>query len=170
VTKGERLAADLKEANRAFVELVRGLTDEQWRARAANAPGYRYDDPGDELRSAGQVALHTAHQHLIQAEITRAVAKGETPAVAAKPSPVANAEEAGANPEPDRAEVIRLLEANGDAAAEMLRGLTDDELARGMTFRGWTMTAEQLAEQGQIGHVRWHTASIAEALGREAAG
>ena len=33
-----------------------------------------------------------------------------------------------------------------------------------MTFQGWTMTADQVAVQSQIGHVLWHTSSIEEAL------
>jgi hypothetical protein len=68
------------------------------------------------------------------------------------------------NPDPDRERVLALLASNGAAGADMLRGLSDEQLARRMTFRGWTMSAEELAVQVQVGHVRWHIASIRAAL------
>jgi DinB family protein len=163
VTAGERLAVELEDANRRLLELIAGLTAEQWRNPAANAPGWDFGE--DERRTIGQVALHTANQHLVQLEIVRGVAEGRLPL----PGNPSNADEAEANPDPDRPAVIRLLEESCRVAAEGLRELSDAQLARSMTFHGWTMTARQLAEQNQVGHVLWHIASIEAGLRPELA-
>ncbi len=162
--QGTRLAAELDEANRRFIALVHGLTADEWEMRGGNAPGWKFDSGEDEARTIGQIALHTANQHLVQMRIVCAVALGESPAPPGESSPQANAREAAENPHPNKDDVLRLLAENGAAGAAMLRRLTDEDLARRMTFRGWTMSAGQLAAQSQIGHVRWHTASIEEAL------
>jgi len=156
--RGERLAVELEVATRRLVELLEGLSREQWRLGGANAPGWDYGE--DELRTIGQIALHTAHQHLVQMEIAKGAAEGRI-AQLAGPS---NQQEAAANPDPDPKQVIRLLDTNCATAASMLRGLSDEQLDHALTFRGWTMTALELAEQAQIGHVLWHTASIKAAL------
>lgn len=156
-TRGEQLAAELESANAELMGVVRQMTPEQWRLRAANAPGW--DQGEDEARTVGQVALHTAEHHLVQRDIVRGVAEGTLSGPVAPPAP------SGTAAEPDRERVLALLAANAAAGAEMLRCLSDAQLASRMTFRGWTMSAEELAEQVQIGHVRWHLASIRATLG-----
>jgi hypothetical protein len=158
LSQGERLAAELETANRRLLEILGGLTEEEWSAPAANAPGWDYGE--DERRTVAQVALHTANQHLVQLEIVAGVAEGRLPA----PGNPSNEAEAQANPHPGRREVNLLLEENCAAGARLLRGLTDDQLGRSMTFKGWTMTALELAEQNQVGHVLWHTAGIEAGL------
>jgi hypothetical protein len=117
-SRGERLAAELEAANRGRVELLEAVTPEQWRVRGANAPGWDYGE--DERRTVGQVALHTAHQHLVQMEIARGGAEGRIAQVAG--AYASNQEEADENPDPDPRHVLRLLEANCATAAAMLRG------------------------------------------------
>jgi hypothetical protein len=163
-SRGPELAAELEAANRELIELVERLTPAQWRLRGANAPGWDFGE--DEARTVGQIALHSANQHLIQMELVRTIAAGETPGTGRSD---AHSLEAAANPEPDRREVLRLLADNGTAAAAMLRGLSEEQLARRYTFRGWTMSAEELAEQDQVGHVRWHLASIRATIGEHRA-
>jgi hypothetical protein len=158
VNHGRRLAAELEEANRRLLEILAGVSEEEWARPAANAPGW--DQGEDERRTIGQVALHTANQHLGQLEIVAGVAEGRVPA----PGNPTNDAEAQANPDPDRAFVTALLEENCRSGAAGLRRLSDGQLARSLTFHGWTMTALELAEQNQVGHVRWHTASIEAAL------
>ncbi len=68
-TRGRQLAADLEAANADLIELVRGLTPEQWRLRGANAPGWDFGE--DEARTIGQIALHTANHHLVQMAVVR---------------------------------------------------------------------------------------------------
>lgn len=161
---GEELAREFESANARFVELVRGLADEQWVATGANAPGYRFDDLVDEARTIAQIASHVANQHLIQMEIARGVVRRSMAAEPGYASAQANAQEVVMNPSPDRDEVVARLEAHGAVVAEFLLSLTAEQLGRSMTFKGWTMTVEQLVDQGVIGHIRWHTLSIEEAL------
>jgi hypothetical protein len=153
-TRGTELAADLENVNAELIELLRGLAPDRWRLRGANAPGW--DQGEDETRTVAQIALHTAHHHLVQMAIVRGVAEGTLT------GPVATdgAAEGTADPDPDRDQVLELLARNGAAGAAMLRGLSGEQLANRMTFRGWTMSAEELAVQVLVGHVRWHLASI----------
>ena len=152
---GARLAGELEAVNGELMDVVRRLTADRWRLRGANAPGWDHGE--DEERTVGQIALHTANHHLVQAAIVEAVANGRIDTAVQNTD---NAQEAEQNPEPDPAEVLRLLAANGAAGASLLRGLSAEQLASRMTFKGWTMSAEELARQVQIGHVRWHLASI----------
>jgi len=135
VSQGQRLAAELEEANRRLLEILSGVSDEEWAGPAANAPGWDHGE--DERRTVGQVALHTANQHLVQLEIVVGVAEGRMPA----PGNPSNEAEAEANPDPDRAFVSALLEENCRTGAAGLRRLTDGQLARSLSFHGWTMTA-----------------------------
>lgn len=154
---GPELAGRLEAVNRRFLAAIAGLTPEQWRLRGANAPGWDFGE--DEVRSLGQIARHTADHHLVQMEIVFAVAQGRLPAPAEPDGPSGPA--AG---ELDPARVGELLERNCAAAAAMLRRLSAAQLERDLTFRGWTMTARELAEQVLIGHVEWHLASLEATL------
>lgn len=155
---GEDLAERLEAANRDLAALIEGLTDEEWGRHCANAPGWSYGE--DERRTIAQVALHVANQHLVQAEIVAAVGQGRPPAL----SNPGNEEEAAANPAPAKDRVLALLEENCRAGAAVLRALSDEQLGRSTTFRGWTMTARELAEQNQVGHLLWHAAGIRASL------
>jgi hypothetical protein len=154
----ERYADEFAAVNRELIELVEGLSPEEWRQTAANAPGWDFGE--DERRTVGQVALHTANQHLVQLAIVLGIADGRI----AQPGNPSNEEEAQANPEPDRGEVARRLQEHGAAAEAALRALGDDRLGSAVTFKGWTMTCREAIEQLQIGHPRWHLASIRAAL------
>ena len=104
MSRGEELADQLETASGRFIELVASLTEAQWRQQGANAPGYRFESHEDEARTVGQIALHTAHQHLVQMDIVSGIAAGES-FPAPTPSPVRNGEGAAANPDPDRDQV-----------------------------------------------------------------
>jgi hypothetical protein len=154
-----QLAEEFARVNRDLIGLVDGLTSEAWRMTAANAPGWKFGE--DERRTVGQVALHTANQHLVQLAIVLGVANGEV-AQLRHPS---NEAEALENPDPDREDVLRRLRENGEIVYGALAALSAEQLDRALTFKGWTMTCRETIEQLAIGHVRWHLASIRAALG-----
>jgi DinB superfamily len=67
-----------------------------------------------------------------------------------------------------KAETIALLKTGAAAAAAVVRGLTDDQLATsGTVFTdGPLMTAEQLIINGLIGHIDAHVGSIRKTVDR----
>jgi hypothetical protein len=159
VATADQLADRFMRANRELIELIESLPAEAWPLTAANAPGWEFGE--DERRSVGQVAYHTANQHLVQLAIVLGVASGEV----AQLRNQSNEEEALQNPNPDRDEVLRRLRENGDIVGRALAALTAEQLDRAVTFKGWTMTCHETVEQLAIGHVRWHLASIRATLG-----
>lgn len=76
----------------------------------------------------------------------------------------ANARHAAVNPSPDQAATAELIRDNAARAAELIRGLSDEQLARpGQgALSGWT--AEQLIRRVLIGHASWHEGSIRATL------
>src|SRR5690348_11463116 len=56
--RGERLAAQFEEAQRAMIELVESLDGEQWKKTGANYPQRMNEE--DEDRSVGVIAYHVA--------------------------------------------------------------------------------------------------------------
>jgi hypothetical protein len=159
VATAEQLADVFARVNRELIELVERVSSEAWRITAANAPGWELGE--DERRTVGQVALHTANQHLVQLAIVLGVANGEVAQVR-NPS---NEEEARQNPDPDRGEVLRRLRENGEIVYAALAALSAEQLDRAVTFKSWTMTCRETVEQLAIGHVRWHLASIRTTVG-----
>jgi hypothetical protein len=68
-----------------------------------------------------------------------------------------------------KAETIALLEGGAAAAIAVIRGLSDDQLAKsGMVFTGLPpMTVEQLITAGLLNHIDEHFGSIRRTVGRE---
>jgi hypothetical protein len=66
-----------------------------------------------------------------------------------------------------KAETIALLKRGAAAAAAVVRGLHDEQLAKSGTFftDAPPMTAEQLITAGLIGHIDAHVGSIRKAVG-----
>jgi hypothetical protein len=158
VVTAEQLADQFAALNRELIELVEAIPPEAWRVTAANAPEWEFGE--DERRTVGQVALHTANQHLVQLAIVLGVANGE----AAQLRSPSNEEEARQNPDPDRQDVLRRMRENGEIVYAALARLSAEQLDRAVTFKGWTMTCRETVEHLAIGHVRWHMASIRATL------
>jgi predicted component of type VI protein secretion system len=80
----------------------------------------------------------------------------------------ANAEHAKQFAQATRDETLELLRQTAGPAAELIRGLRDEQLARkAMLPLGMEMTAEQIIE-AMIGHVGSHAASIQAAVSQPA--
>lgn len=156
MSRSEALAAELERVNGELVGYLRGLDERQWLTPGVNSPLIRLGDE-DEHRPVGTIAHHVANAYLRSATGLRLMAEGQP---VPRPEPGSAARHAAANAEPDQAETIRLLEELGAQLAGVIRGLTDDELAReASTFMGTTSVAAFI-QRAVIFHPLWHHSSI----------
>jgi DinB superfamily len=155
--RAQALAERFERTNREFIETLQQCTEEQWRAKCAN------DD-----RTVAVVAGHVAGAYTATSGWVQAVASGQPlPPLTHALIDQINAQHAERHPEPDKAETIEQARRNGEAAASMVRGLSDQQLDRaGSTplFGPDPVTAEQLIVGALIGHARGHLRSIQATL------
>jgi uncharacterized damage-inducible protein DinB len=148
MSKGEELAATFEQANGDIIKAVEACPDEKWSAKAA-----------DEERNVSTIAHHVASSHLFIAGRVQSIATGgrlAPPDVDAR-----NAEHAKEHPHPSKEETLALLKDEGAQAAEIIRGLSDDGLERSIEVPGrGQMSAGQVVEAVQIGHVNMHLPSL----------
>ena len=160
MTGGDELADRLRRRYESFADYLSTLRPEHWSIVCGNHPTIRVGDD-DEGRRVGTVAHHVAVALPRQVAFLRAIVSGgEIP----RPSNAFNAEHARANPDPDREGTISLIRRSSAEVAEIVRSLSDEDLARSAeTFAG-EMTASQAVERVLIGHVDWHEDSIKATL------
>lgn len=155
-TQAEALAAEVAGANEALIDAVRQCSDEDWRRHSAS-----------EGRSVGVLAHHVALAYGPIAGMAQAVADGQAPRLPSQDQlDEMNAHHAAEAAHVGREETADLLRRNGTAAATLVRGLSDAQLARTFTgFGGQEWTVAQFIESAVVGHPRQHLASIQDALG-----
>jgi uncharacterized damage-inducible protein DinB len=147
------LAEQFQHANSEFLDLVEGLSDEQWRSPTAG-----------EGWAIGTVAHHVALSHASIARVVQLVATGQPlPPLTMDRINEGNAQHAAQNPNPDRQETLELARSGGATATDVVRGLSDAQLAQTGHLLGRDWTAGEFAAAVLIGHVRGHTDSIKQA-------
>ncbi|HSR23052.1 MAG TPA: DinB family protein [Candidatus Eisenbacteria bacterium] len=156
MSRSEELADQLVAAGDAFVDYVAGLTPEEWQTVAVNHPDVAVG--ADERRPVGVVAHHVGDMLPMLAEIVRRRAAGEE-TVRLTPADIdaINARHAAGNERPDQAETVAMIRDNAIRAADLVRGLTDEQLDRAGPEE---LPAEQVVRRIMIGHFGWHEASI----------
>jgi uncharacterized damage-inducible protein DinB len=153
--RAQTLANQLEQANRDLVHTIEPLSDAQWRAKT----------PGDG-RSVGVVAHHVATSHKSVAGLIGAIAHGHAvPTITMEMIHDGNATHATQYANCTKAETLALLRQNGAAAVASVRGLSETELDRTVTFPMGTMTAAQVVERVLIGHANDHHGTIRRAIG-----
>lgn len=162
MSRSDDLAEEADRAHASLLDVLVGLTPEQWRTPAVNSPDFTLGE--DERRPIGVIAHHVGQFLPVAVERARLVTRGEAPA------PIdfdaVNANHAAANPDPDQQDTIAMLLANAADAATMIRGLTDADLDRVTNVRGREWTAEQFIRLVLIGHATGHEGSIRATLVR----
>jgi uncharacterized damage-inducible protein DinB len=153
--RANELAARLESANAAVIEAVEGCTPEEW-TRVTSSEGW----------SVGVTARHIAISHLPIMGLVELVANGgDVPPITMDMFHANNAQHAQEHASCTRDEVLEILKRDGTAAAEKLRGLSDEQLDRSapMAFAGGAqMSAVQLVEGILLAHPAQHLASIKE--------
>ncbi|HVX30606.1 MAG TPA: cupin domain-containing protein [Nitrolancea sp.] len=150
------LAWRFAHANDALIEVVERTTPEQWGAICA-----------DTGWTVAVQAHHIAVNHAQLAGMIGQIAEGQPPA----PVPVelidaANARHAAAFANVTQSETVALLRHNGALAAEIYRGLSDDQLARtAVTLAGAPpSTVTGLIRYLAVGEIERHGQAIREAI------
>jgi uncharacterized damage-inducible protein DinB len=152
------LADRFESANNDVIAAVQGCSDDQWQ-RTTNSEGW----------SVGVVAHHIATSNEPIAGLIRLVATGQPlPNLTRDMIDAGNAQHAHEQANCTREETLALLKSGGEAAASILRGLSDEQLDRSAPLPlvgGKEMSANQLVEMVLIGHPVQHLESINSALG-----
>ncbi|HEY8491563.1 MAG TPA: DinB family protein [Dehalococcoidia bacterium] len=152
--RAEALAARFEEANRTFMEAVRGIPEDRW---GSVVPG--------EGWPVGVVAHHVASMYEINAAWVLAQANGQALEPAPQTIDEINAEHARQHAGCTREEVLELARRNGEAAARLLRGLSDEQLERRRTWRTYDLSTADVIERVMIGHPAVHLRTIRSATG-----
>lgn len=163
-TRSEEFAVRFEKADSEFIALIERLEEDQWRARCS-AEGW----------TVAQAAAHLAEDHPVLADFVQLAADGKPlPDFTVEAVHQMNAEQSARNANCTKDQVIQLLRTNSEAAAALVRGLTDEQLENAISvpashpFRVLEGLPERLTppiaiEAGLIGHFREHGSSIIEA-------
>lgn len=156
--RGNDLADCFERANSAVIATVAGCSDEQWQ-RTCNAEGW----------SVGVTAHHLATAYPAVAGFVQLMATGQPlPNFTGEMLDAGNAEHARKHANCSKAETLEMLRQQGQAAAELLRGLSDEQLDRSAPVafaNNAEMSAQQITEMVLIGHPQQHCESIKQAVG-----
>jgi uncharacterized damage-inducible protein DinB len=151
------LADRLVAANAAVIEAVENSSDADWQ-RVTSSEGW----------TVGVTARHIAVSHVPIMGLVELVATGgEVPPITIEMFHAGNAQHAQEHASCTREEVLEILRRDGKAAADKLRGLSDEQLdnaAELPLLGGRRLSAAEIVETGLIGHPRSHLESIRAAL------
>jgi RNA-splicing ligase RtcB len=156
--KSEALAKQFEAKAQEAAAVIETLSDSDWK-KTTEA----------ERWTVGVTAHHLARAFEAVAGITTAIASGQsmgnfTTTMLDEMNATHAREHAGCT----RAETFALHRKGAAAAAAVIRGLTDEQLAKSGTVftNAPAMTAEQLIMRGLVNHVDEHLASIRKTIGR----
>jgi hypothetical protein len=157
--RSEALAVRLEAGAAALAVFAATLSDTEWQTRL----------PKDG-RKVGVVVHHVASVYPIEIHLARVLAKGD-PITGVTWDVVAamNKDHSMENDATDKAATLALLASNSKAAADAIRGLSDDELDRAATVSlnsDAPLTCQFMLEDHAVRHSYHHLAGIKAALGR----
>lgn len=112
-------------------------------------------------------ARHVAISYRVVGSWIRKVANGQEVPVTRDQIDEGNAQHAAQFPAPDRDEVLTLLRDNAAKTTEMIRGLSDEQLATGAAMgpaEGHTLTADQAIRHVLLKHIKDHLSGIRDAI------
>ena len=151
------LAERLEEGARALVAFARGLTDAQWKTKV----------PKDG-RTVGVVVHHVASVYPVEIQLAQAMAGGNAVTdVTWDVIHKMNAGHANDNAAVTKEAAIEAVMRNSAAAAEAIRALTDEQLARAVTvslYEDAPLTCQFMLEDHAVRHSYHHLARIKAAL------
>ena len=155
--RGARLADQFEAAHERFIQVVDGLTSDQWKMRGKNTPGQRINDE-DEARPLGVIAHHVAiNEKVIMGRIQAFLSDTPSPPLNIKEN---NARHAFEFADTTKAEVLRVLQESGRQIVLDLRTFTDDMLDKAQDLPSGKLTVQQRIERVLIGHITGHQGSI----------
>jgi uncharacterized damage-inducible protein DinB len=151
--RAQALAERFEQMNRQLISTVESCSDEQWQAKTT-AEGW----------SVAVTAHHIAGAHEAIAGAAQGLATGQgLPPITSEMLDEMNAKHAQEHASCTKEETVELLRRNGQTAAGIIRGFSDEQLERSAPaaiMGGAEMSTEQFVENGLIGHMRGHADSI----------
>lgn len=153
-SKAEDLTRRFEQASDTFIKDVEGVSDSDWLNKTTS-----------EGWSVAACAHHAAiSPEPIAAMVTAAATGGPMPPITTDMLNELNAKHAQEYAAATQDETIAAMRAQTATAANVVRGLSDEQLARSaMLPFGMEMTAEQIIENVLIGHIVGHSQSMKEA-------
>ncbi len=158
--RARALAERIEAGARELAAFVEGLSDADWTTPMAS---------GTDRRTVGVIVHHVANMYPIEVDVAKAVAAGNAVDVTWEAVADINAKHAAETAGVTKTAAVDLLKKNSRAAAEAVRGLTDEELDRAAPFGlsyGAPMTAQFVIEDHALRHSWHHLARIRKALKR----
>jgi uncharacterized damage-inducible protein DinB len=155
--RGEALAKQFEAKAREAVTVLERLSDGDWKKVT-----------GAEKWTVGATAHHLANAFEAVPGVVTAIASGQMQGLFTRAAlDQGNAAHANEHANCTRAETIALFKKSAATAAATVRGLTDDQLAKGGTVftDAPPMTAEQLVVGALISHIDEHVGSIRKTVG-----
>jgi len=163
MTGGTALAAEIEKASADFADYAARLNQDEWRGTDVNNPAVVFGEP-DVPGPAGQGVHHVAISFEPMLQILGAIAANRQPQ-RFTPEDLARAKAEQAVTTPNQAETVKLIRAKGIEAAQLVAGMTDEQLDRVTGVHG-PATTEETIYRLLIGHLRWHLFSLRTAVGR----
>jgi hypothetical protein len=155
--QAQALAERFQRANLAVTETIENASDEQLQAVCTG-----------EQATVASLGFHVGGVHALAAGWVSDIASGRgLPPIDWDAVNAINAESFPANANRSRDEVLGVLRENGAAALQVVRGLSDEDLARSAHFVLFDreMTAADMIEDVLIYDAESHLASIQAAIG-----
>jgi uncharacterized damage-inducible protein DinB len=156
--QAQALAERFERANGALIGTLQQCSEADWR-KSCQAEGWTVAATGH----------HVAGAHEPIAGFVQMIATGQQlPPLTMEQLHQMNAQHAQEFASCDKAETVELLRRNGTAAANVVRGLSDEQLSRSAPMPlmgGAQVSARQMIENVLIGHLQEHSGSIRSALG-----
>lgn len=155
--RANALAERLENGARALAELAATLTESQWRTRIPH-----------DGRTVGVVIHHVATMYPLEIQLAQLLARG-APITGVTWDVVhgINAKHAAEFADADRTQALDLLRRNSAAAADAIRGLSDEELDRAAAVSlnaDAPLTCQFMLEDHAVRHSYHHLAAIRAAL------
>lgn len=148
--QAEQLASRFEQTNSEAIKTIEGLSDAQWQASCKG-----------ETWPVNVTAHHIAVSHEPVAGLVGAIANGQQlPPLTPELLDQGNAAHAQQVAGCTKQEVLEAMRTGGQKAAALVRGLSDEQLARTGTLFGNQFTAQGVVENILIGHVQQHMQSI----------
>ena len=155
--KGEALAKEFEAKAEDARGVLEKLTDADWKKTTAS-----------EKWTVGVVAHHLAGAHEAIAGIIKTVAAGQATHFTMDMLHDMNAKHAKEHANATKAETVALHKKSAAAAAAMLRGFSDADLAKsGVVLTGMPpMSGEQIVHGVLLNHIDEHLKSIRATIGK----
>lgn len=156
MSKADDIVRRFQQTNDEIISTLEGVSEDKWNSQCR-----------DEGRSINVVAHHVGSSHKPIAGLAVAIATGQAmPPLTREMIDQGNAAHAQQFADASKQETLDLLRSEAEASSSMIRGLSDDQLAKTASspLFGGEMSSEQVLEAVWLGHPHGHLENIKSSL------